>query len=169
VRIRTAQNSRSKNAQFLRCKIEDLTGEVECLMWGDEYARHKDVVAEDRVCFVKGTLDDRSTRSEPTLILSRILTVEQMQREGCGEVWLRVKLGEHQPAMIDHIADVLKRYPGTCPVTLVVLDPAGRRSQLRLGPQFRVNPLAFQPAEVEALLGPGSVKLVGNGSTRNGR
>jgi DNA polymerase-3 subunit alpha len=169
VRIRTAQNSRSKNAQFLRCKIEDLTGSVECLMWGDEYARHKEVVAEDRVCFVRGTLDDRSTRAEPTLILSRILTVEQMQREGCGKVWLRVKLSEHQPQVIDRVAEVLARYRGTCPVWLCVLDGTGRQSQLRLGGQFHVNPLAFQPGEIEVFLGAGSVKLVGNGSTRNGR
>jgi hypothetical protein len=74
-----------------------------------------------------------------------------------------MRLGDHGPQMVDRVADVLKRYPGTCPVWLCVFDPLGHQSRLKLGRQFGINPLAFPPAEIEAYLGDGSVKLVGNG------
>ncbi|MBI1916747.1 MAG: DNA polymerase III subunit alpha [Planctomycetes bacterium] len=168
IRIKVAKNSRSSNATFLRCKVEDFTGTVECVMWGDEFARCKELAQEDRVCFVKGSIDERSTREQPVLVLTRILSVEQMQREGCSEVWLRLKLGEHLPHLVDRIAEVLKRYPGNCPVRLCVFDTAGRQSVLKLGRQFGVNPRAFLPSEIEDFLGAGSVRLLGSGNG-NGR
>jgi DNA polymerase-3 subunit alpha len=169
IRYANTKNARNGNSRYMRCKIEDMSGVIECVMWPDDLVRCKDAVADDRVCFIKGTIDERSTREEPTLVLTRVLSVEQMQREGCGEVWLRMNLSEHQPPMIDRIAEVLGHYPGSCPVALVVYDAAGRKSLLKLSNQFRVNPLAFKPVEIEMLLGKGSVKLVGSSNGRNGR
>lgn len=169
IRIMTSKNPRNGNARYLRCKIEDLSGTVECLMWGDEFARYKDLVSEDRVLFARGKIDERSNRDEPVLLLSRFVTVEQMQKEGCSEVWLRLRLADHPPHVVDRIAEVLGRYQGSCPVWLVVLDHAGRQTKLRLGANFKVNPLALKPIELEMFLGPGSVKLVGSSNGRNGR
>ena len=102
-------------------------------------------------------------------MLTQIISVEQMMKEACSEVWLRMRLGEHEPQLIDRLAEVLKRYPGTCPVWLCVVDGTGKQGRLRLGRQFAVNPLAFCAGEIEDILGAGSVKLVGSGGGRNGR
>lgn len=48
-------------------------------MWPDDYARQKDEVLEDRVCFIRGSVE--RTRDEPGLVLNRILSLEQAQRE----------------------------------------------------------------------------------------
>ena len=29
-----------KGGRFVRCKVEDFTGQVECVMWPDDYARY---------------------------------------------------------------------------------------------------------------------------------
>jgi DNA polymerase-3 subunit alpha len=160
--------ARNGNSRYMRCKVEDFTGAAECVMWPDDYARCKDEVREDRVCFARGILE-RKPGKDPIVVLTQIISVEQMQKEACSEVWLRLKLGEHPPSVIDSIAPILQRYPGTCPVWLCVFDPAGRQTRLRLGRSFGVNPLAFCAAEIEDLLGPGSVKLVGSSAGRNGR
>ena len=128
----------------MRCKIEDFTGAAECVMWPDRFLRYKDDIQEDRICFARGTLE-RQQGKDPIVILSQIISVEQMQKEACSEVWLRLKLAEHQPSAIDSIAAILQRYPGTCPVWLCVFDPAGKQTRLRLGRSFGVNPLAFSP------------------------
>ena len=73
-----------KMTKFARLKIEDLTGQVDGVMWSDELTRHKDEVLEDRICFVRGTIDDRSMREEPTLVLNRIMTIDAAQRKFTG-------------------------------------------------------------------------------------
>lgn len=168
IRYRDTKTARNGNTRYLRCKVEDLTGSVECVMWPDDFLRHKDLVGEDKICFVKGTIDERSPRDEPTLILTRILDLPQMQREGCSEICLRLKMHEHRPEVIDAIADILGRHRGHCPVKLFVLDEQNKACHLQLGGNFRVNPLTFKPAEIEDRVGAGSVKLIGSKSG-NGR
>jgi len=168
LRFHNTAKARNGNSRYMRCKIEDFTGAAECVMWPDSFARYKDEVLEDRVCFARGILERQPGR-DPICVLTQILSVEQMQKEACNEVWLRMRLGEHREHLIDRIAEVLKRYPGTCPVWLCVVDGNGKQGRLRLGGQFRVNPYALSASEIEDLLGPGSVKLVGSGNGRNGR
>jgi len=170
VRFMNTKKARNGNSRYARFKLEDLTGSLECVMWPDDFARNKEPVIDDKVCFIKGVIDERSSRTEPIFLVSQVIGMEQMQREGCGEVWLKLRLKDHQPTLIDTLGGILKRTPGTCPVWLSIYDEAGKRAALRLGRSFHVNPLAFSPGEIEDLLGPGSVKLVANGNgSRNGR
>ena len=45
-----------------------------------------------------------------------------------GKVW-----GQHQPGVLDEIAKVLCKTPGTCPVYVQIMDAAGKRAVLRAG------------------------------------
>ncbi len=166
VRFMNTKKARNGNSRYMRCKIEDFTGTVECVMWPDDFARNKESVHDDKICFFRGVIDERSSRQEPILLVSQIVSVEQAQREGCGEVWVRMRLGEHHPYVVDTLRGILMRHPGSCPVWLSVCDPTGKQARLRLARNFGVNPLALPAAEIEDLLGPGSVKLV---ASRNGR
>src|SRR5262249_45960027 len=152
-----------------RCNLEDFTGSVECVMWPDDLARHKDDVREERICFVKGSIDGRSTREQPSLILTRILSIEQAQRELTRGLWLALTLGGHGVGVIDALARILRRTPGPCPVFLAVRDAAGKGIRFRLGDDFRVNPSTVAVADLETLLGRGCVKFAGVAGARNGQ
>src|SRR5262249_1400696 len=145
--------------RYARCKLEDFTGSVECVVWSDEFVRYKDDLKEDHICFVRGAVD--RTREEPGLILTRILSLEQAQRELTTGLVLSVKLGLHLPQTIDSLASILRRTPGNCPVFLSLVDSAGKRALLKTGEGFRVNPAKVAAAELELLLGPGQVKFSG--------
>jgi DNA polymerase-3 subunit alpha len=159
VRYQNTKKARSGNTRYFRCKLEDFTGTVECVMWPDDFARCKGEIVEDRVCFVKAVVE--RTREEPGLILSRILTPEQAQVELARGLWLMLGLGMHGPEVIETIARVLRRTPGACPVYLSIRDAAGKRTDLKLGEEFHVNPAGVAAAELETLLGSGSVKFAG--------
>jgi DNA polymerase-3 subunit alpha len=168
IRLMNTKRARNGNTRYARCKLEDLTGTVECVMWPDDYARQKDEFQEDRVCFVRGTVD--RTREEPGLILTRVLSIEQAQRELTRGLVLSLRLGVHEPELIDAIGRVLERAQGSCPVYLAIRDAAGRRTVLKLGETYRVNPANVPIGELETMLGQGAVKFSGpvNGSLRNG-
>jgi DNA polymerase-3 subunit alpha len=170
VRYMNTKKARNGNSRYVRCKVEDFTGTVECVMWPDDYVRFKDEIAEDRVCFVKGAVE--RTREEPGVIISRVIGIEQAQRELTKGLWLWLRLGVHGPDTIDQIARILRRGDANkrCPVHLCVQDGAGKKSVLRVGEPFYVDPMTFSTAELETLLGQGSVKFAGatNGNGRNG-
>src|SRR5262249_56140458 len=91
-------------------KVEDFSGEAECVMWPDDYVRYKDLVEEDRICFVGATVE--RTRDDPGLVVTRILTIEQAQRERTTGLALALRLGEHGPGHVDAVARVLQRARG---------------------------------------------------------
>jgi DNA polymerase-3 subunit alpha len=157
VRFMNTKKARNGNSRYVRCKLEDLTGMVECVMWPDDYVRYKDEVVEDRVCFVKATVE--RTRDEPGLIVNRILSIEQAQRELARGLYLLVKPGVHRPQHIDALGSILGRSPGGCPVFLTVRDPSGKDAVLKLGREYAVNPGSYPHEELTALLGEGCVKL----------
>jgi DNA polymerase-3 subunit alpha len=167
IRFMNTKRARNGNSRYARCKVIDFTGEIECVMWPDDFVRHKDDVVEDRVCFVKGTVE--RTREEPGLVLTRIMSLEQAQRELTRALVLTLHLGQHEPPIIDAIARVLRRSQGACPVYLAVRDAAGRRSVLRLDRSWSVNPATVATAELETLLGTGTVRFSGpSNGHRNG-
>jgi DNA polymerase-3 subunit alpha len=168
IRLMNTKRARNGNTLYARCKLEDLTGTVVCVMWPEDYARHKDEFREERVCFVRGTVD--RTREEPGLILTRILSIEQAQRELTKGLVLSLRLGIHGPEVIDTIGRMLQRAQGACPVFLSVRDGLGKRSVLKLGEAYRINPASVAIGELEMLLGQGCVKFSGpvNGHSRNG-
>jgi DNA polymerase-3 subunit alpha len=168
IRFMNTKRARNGNTRYVRCKLEDLTGAAECVMWPDDYLRHKDDFVEDRVCFVRGTVD--RTREEPGLILARILNVEQARRELTKGLVLLLRVGVHEPDVIDAIGRMLERARGSCPVFLSVRDGAGKRGLLKLGESYRINPATVPVADLETLLGQGAVKFSGpvNGHVRNG-
>src|SRR5262249_10229 len=123
---------------------------------------------EDRVCFVRGAVD--RTREEPGLILTRILSVEQAQRELTKGLVLSLRLGIHEPEVIDAIGRMLERSQGSCPVVLAVRDSMGSSGLVEWRGRWRMSPGTGGVADLEMLLGQGAVKFSGpvNGHARNG-
>jgi DNA polymerase-3 subunit alpha len=168
IRYMNTKKARNGNSRYVRCKVEDFTGAVECVMWPDDYVKYKDAISEDRVCFVEGVVE--RNREEPSLILTGVLSLEEGQRKRARALWLALHLPLHTPQHIDAVARVLQRTPGACPVCLLVTDAAGKRMELKSEQRFWINPVKIDTAELEVLLGPGRVKLTGrtNGNGRNG-
>ena len=161
VRFMNTKSARNGNTRYVRCILEDMTGQIECVMWPDDLARHKDEVTDERVCFVKGAIDPRSTRERPLMILTRILSLDQAQRELTRLMIISLRLDVHEALHIDALARVLKHTPGSCPVFLDVRDPNGKWARFKLAEEFRINPLTIGTAELEEMLGPGCVKFSG--------
>jgi DNA polymerase-3 subunit alpha len=154
----------SNNTRYLRCTLENFTGSAECVMWPEDYARFKEMVQEDLVCFVAAAVD--RTRDEPGLILNRIMTMDQCQRERTTGLMLALQMNEHGPEHIDALARVLKRTPGRCPVFLQITDGEGKRGWLRASQEFQINPATLAKGDLEMILGAGRVEFSRQGNGR---
>src|SRR5262249_32259666 len=141
----------------VRCKLEDFTGGVECVMWPDDFVRHKDFFTEDRICFVAGAVE--RNREEPGLILTRAVSVEQGKRERTTGLVVFLNLREHGPHHIEALGHILHRSRGSLPVFLHIQDPAGNWLKLKSSDEYRINPDTLVASELETLLGPGHVQF----------
>lgn len=158
VRVMTYKKpQRNGNTRYGRCKIEDFSGVIESVLWGDEFVKYKEIFLEDQVVLARGIVERKT--EEPVLQITRLLTLEQAQRELARELHLLFRLPQHSPLDIDILATILRKAPGSCPVILTVKDEGGKRCILRLGRECSINPVTYPHEELELLLGQGCVKL----------
>jgi DNA polymerase-3 subunit alpha len=168
VRYMNTKKARNGNSRYCRCKLEDFTGSAECVMWPDDFVRYKDYLVEGQICFVVASVE--RTREQPGLVINRILTIDQAQRERTTGLVVDLSL-ETDADLIQDVARVLSHYQGQCPVFVFVRDAAGKLLKLKASEEFRINPGSPVKGELEMILGTGRVHFSrqGNGYTRNGR
>ncbi len=165
--MNTKKPGRNGNSRYARCKLEDFTGNVECVMWPDDYVMFKDLIAEDRILFAAGIVEKRT--DEPILQLTKLMTVEQGQRERTTGLLLVMDTGD-DPAKLQSIRETLRRSPrGSTPVFLYLRDAAGKYVKLKAGDEYRINPASVAKSDLEMILGTGRVEFARLGANGNGR
>ena len=60
VRLMNTKKARNGNSRYARFKLEDFSGAAECVMWPDDYVKYKELVAEDRICFVNAVVERKT-------------------------------------------------------------------------------------------------------------
>jgi DNA polymerase-3 subunit alpha len=150
-----------KGGRFVRCKVEDFTGQVECVMWPDDYARYTGEFADDRIFLFEAGVEDDQRNGGKMVVLRRLMTLDQARQELTKGMVLNLEIGEHGPETVDRLGSILRRKQGACVVYVQVKDPEGRKAQFRLGDEFRVNPAEVPVDELEMLIGAGNVMFTG--------
>ncbi|MFQ3592371.1 MAG: DNA polymerase III subunit alpha [Gemmataceae bacterium] len=148
---------RNGNTRYGRCRVDDLTGSLEAVMWGDEFTRYKDHFKEDEILLIRGKLEKKT--EEPSLQITRLLTLDEARQELATTLHLLFKIPQNSPPDIDRLASILKRTPGSVEVMLTIKDPLGRVCVLKLGRDYWINPATYLKEELEDMLGPNSVFL----------
>jgi DNA polymerase-3 subunit alpha len=153
---RVVQKNGKRWAMF---QLEDFTGQCKCILWSDEFARFKDLVADDAILLLEGVVEWREGGTAGDLIVKKVLTVDDARREMTKGMLLRLPYADDAGTLrkLDALGLVLRRFRGQTPVFLSVRDANGRQVQLRLNDEFRVNPAALKLDELEMILGPGAV------------
>ena len=107
------------------------------MLWPEEFAKFEDKVRDDRVVFVKGTLDRRRDPAE--LVVTRIIPIDQAAAELSRGIVVTLRKGIHE---VEQIGAVLHRawclhpagHVGTFYLEFMGADPCPPRTlQSRLG------------------------------------
>jgi DNA polymerase-3 subunit alpha len=163
------KKARNGNSRYARFKLEDFSGAAECVMWPDDYAKYKDLVVEDKICFINAVVERKT--DEPILQVTRVVSVEQGQLERTTGLVLLMDLTNDDAAdirMLESIKNVLGRARGNLPVFLHIRDGLGKWLRMKAGTDLCVNPTTINKADLETILGRGRVEFSrqGNGAVR---
>jgi DNA polymerase-3 subunit alpha len=143
-------------AKFL---FEDLSGSIPAMVWPEEFARMGDLVKNDAIAFVKGTLDRR--RDPAQLVISRIVPREQGPDELARGLVVRLRKGLHQAEHLERLLRAVRIHPGGLDLYLEIVGlEQVRRAIYKAGTSLRVHFDELLLADLEHAVGAGNTLLL---------
>lgn len=157
--LKSGNTKKARNglSRFLRFKIQDLSDICDCVIWPDDLAKLGEDPVADEIYYVKGRLEIRG--DQPSVVVSRILTLDQAKRELAKGLYLRLRLDTHQNNVVDQVSSIIRKGTGSVPVLVKIQDAMERSCTLKLGKDFDINPQKLALDELEQLLGAENVRL----------
>ncbi|MEX0675604.1 MAG: DNA polymerase III subunit alpha [Pirellulales bacterium] len=151
-----AGSSHTKYAMF---DLEDMSGSVRCILWPEQYAEQGDLVRPDATLVLRGAVDRRPGSDEPNLIVSELIPLPALDARFTRCIVVRLSELAHAERGLEDLFEILRGYPGNCELQLVLCLADGSRAYLR-SQRMRVDLNAEMRSRVDALLGPGNVRLL---------
>ena len=136
-------------------RLDDVDGGIEAVAFGKICEQFSDLLVEDEIVCVKGRLDRKSEDDV------KIIVVELRRFDGVSESRpLTVSLNGDalQVSVIDELKGILRTFPGDVPVVLQMNTAQGRH-RLRVGNEYRIDPVSGLYAELKALLGESCIQI----------
>jgi DNA polymerase-3 subunit alpha len=158
---KTVQKSRSGLTRMAKFTFEDLSGSTPAMLWPEEFAKMAELLKNDQIVFVKGTLDRR--RDPPELIVSRIIPIEQGRSELTQGIVVRLHKGLHQAEHLERLLRAVRVRPGNLDLYLEIVGLEHvRRAIYKAGASLRVRYDDRLFLDLENAVGPGRVRLLGH-------
>ena len=109
--------SPSRYAMF---DLEDTAGIMRCILWPEQFAQFGELVQPDAVRAVLGVIDKRPGSEEANFIVNELLTLEELQKNYTGGIRVRLIEETHGQHGLEQLYEILRGYPGSCTVHLVL-------------------------------------------------
>jgi DNA polymerase-3 subunit alpha len=149
----------SSNTKYAMFDLEDMAGTVRCILWPEQFAEYGHLVSNDATLVARGAVDRRPGTEEANLIVNELISLAELATRFTKGIVIRISQQEHSERGLDELFEILRGYPGNCEVQLVVCLDDGSRAYMRCD-RVRVDLNAEMRARLDALLGPGNVRLI---------
>ena len=137
---------------YARCEIEDLSGSMEVMFFGQAYQPIAEILADDLIVVVKGRVQRRDDGSI-TLNAQEMMIPEISEDANGGPVVIGIPTHKATETLVQKLGDVLRTHSGNTEVRVKLTGSRGT-SLMRLGMNFRVNPNPALFGDLKVLLGP---------------
>ncbi|GAB4142840.1 MAG: DNA polymerase III subunit alpha [Planctomycetaceae bacterium] len=172
-RVSTKKPSRNGHSRYANFDLEDAQGIVRCIIWPEQFVRYEELVKQEQMVFVIGKVDRRGR--EPNIIVDRLLTLDDAERDFTQQVAIQFQKGRHTREDMQRVHDTLQRFPGQTDVVLIVdsaLDDDSKRqfrSVITAPTMLRVSCSRDLQTAVTEVLGDGCIQFHAAKRRRNGR
>ena len=161
VKERNVQKSRSGLTRMAKLTFEDLSGTTPAMLWPEEFAKMAEFVKDDQIVFVKGTLDRRrdprrADHQPDHPVRARPRRAGARRRGAAAQGYP----SDRAPRAIAPRSSESGPVTSTCTSKLVGLEHV-RRAIYRAGASLAIRYDDRLIADLEAVVGPGNVRLRG--------
>ena len=143
VNIKVSKNSGKK---FAIITIEDFTGSTEALLWGESYNK----AAEQEGMLEVGSFihfrariseDEKTGGKKVSANLPELFSSNRRRgTKAATHYEITLNTARHTAQDLNHIEDILAKYPGKMPVKLTFRNSLGNRMSMELGARYCVSP-----------------------------
>jgi DNA polymerase III subunit alpha len=161
IALKHTKNPKPGNpSRYAMFDLEDTDGMVRCILWPEQYVKYGELVADDSILFVRGTVDKRPDSEEANLIVSELLTLEQAPARYTHGVVVRLSEADDGQQGLERLYEILRGYPGDCELRLVLRLADERQVHCRCD-RLHVAINSEMRSRVSDLLGPSRFQLLG--------
>ncbi|MEJ2647856.1 MAG: OB-fold nucleic acid binding domain-containing protein [Sedimentisphaerales bacterium] len=118
---KSGRNAGSKMAVFV---LEDLQGQIEVVLFPEVLSKYSDILAEDKIVFVKGKADYR--RETPNVIAEELIALDEARDKLAAKVRLRLDSKEITQEHVAQIKTICKYHRGKSTVYVTVQTEKGK-------------------------------------------
>jgi DNA polymerase-3 subunit alpha len=160
VTVRNVQKSRSGLTRMAKFAFEDLSGSVPAMVWPEDYAKNLELIKNDQIGFVKGTLDRRREPAE--LVVSKFIPLERGPSELTRGVVVTLHKGITQDEQMERLLRLVRVRPGNLDLYLEILGlEEVRRAIYKAGAALKIRHDDRLVTDLEGAVGSGNVRLLG--------
>jgi DNA polymerase-3 subunit alpha len=149
----------STHTRYAMFDLEDMNGAMRCILWPEEFANHGHLVEADATLVVRGAVDRRPGSEEANVVVNELIPLAELPTRFTRGMMIRVNEAQHAERGLLDLFEILRGYPGNCELQLVVCLADGCRVFMK-SDKVRVELNAEMRSRIDALLGPGNVKLI---------
>lgn len=160
-RLRTVVTKSGRNAgsKLAILVFEDLSGSIEAVVFSEQLETHRDLVKPDQLVFLKGQVDRR--REDPSLRVSEIISLDEGPTVLAEAVIIEPKMTGLKEELLGRVRGICNTYGGDRPLYLRMGTADGSVAVVRCSASCSVRPCPGFISEVEAVLGRGTVQVLG--------
>ncbi len=169
LKLRHTKNPKpGKPSKYAAFDLEDHDGLLRCIVWPEPYAQFAELIRPDAILIVRGAVDRRPGSEEANLIVSELVTLEDAPARLTAGIRVRIIEQRHGQRGLEQLHEILRGYPGSCPLHLHLALADGTQVACRCHQRVEVN--AEMRHRMDELLGPGNVRMIAaGGGNGNGR
>ncbi len=151
--------TKQHKAPYARFKLEDLEGEIDCILFPKNYANFSTLVNMNDMVVVTGRLnragDDDSTQE---MIVEDIITLEKARSKIIKKIVLNVSTTGLENDLIQKLKRILEANPGYCEVQFNLDTPS--HGKVSIEPEMKVKITDVFMQDIKDILGGESWELV---------
>jgi len=129
--------TKKEGKPFAIVVLEDLTGNLEVMIWNDTFAKVSQHLEQGRVVSITARLDLRE--EAPKLVANDVKPLKPAKGNG-SSLLLKFPLETTTEADLQSVADTLRAYPGAQPLEMEFYRLNGRKLRIKPATEYRVNP-----------------------------
>ena len=156
--VRNLFDRRDKPMAFFM--VEDFSGSVRMVAFSDVFEKHKDMIQNDAMVLVSGTLDRKTESDENNILVSELMPLDEARKRCAKRLAMNLSTSELEEDGVNRIHFLLKKYSGSCPVYFNVAM-SERGDVLMKSKKYRVNPHTDLVQDLRLILGKENVWIEG--------
>jgi len=137
--------------------LEDLQGFIEVIVWADQYKQASQWLKSDQPLIITGKLESRADK--PKILADRVILLQDAPTVLCSRLHLRINTTGLTRDRLIELKDVLRKFPGQCPVSIHMIVPGRSETVVSLPDRFKVQPGEELTKAVESLFGKSATIL----------